>query len=146
MAIVKMKHLRLLALRADREELLKKLQHLGCVEISEPEPEEDDPAWTALARPESGALGTARERRAKALEALEVLKKYAPEKGKGLSARPRITEGELFDDAAYDRAAETAQTICAAEREDVYKRQILDYYFSAKDTMDAAPVENTLTR
>lgn len=112
-----MKHLRLMALRADREELLKKLQHLGCVEISEPEPEEDDPAWTALVRPESGALGTARDRQAKALEALEVLKKYAPEKGKGLSARPRITEGELFDDAAYDRAAETAQTICAAERE-----------------------------
>ena len=24
--------------------------------------------------------------------------------------------------------------------------EILDYYFSAKDTMDAAPVENTLTR
>lgn len=40
MAIIKMKRLRLLALRSDREELLHTLQRLGCVEISEP-PEAD---------------------------------------------------------------------------------------------------------
>ena len=33
MAIIKMKRLRLLALRSDREELLHTLQRLGCVEI-----------------------------------------------------------------------------------------------------------------
>ena len=36
MAIVKMKRLRLLAPRPDREELLRALQSLGCVEIREP--------------------------------------------------------------------------------------------------------------
>ena len=37
MSIVKMKHLRLFAMDADREELLRQLQHLGCVEIREPD-------------------------------------------------------------------------------------------------------------
>ena len=36
MAIVKMKKIRLLALRSERDELLKELMLLGCVEISEP--------------------------------------------------------------------------------------------------------------
>ena len=33
MAIVKMKHLRMVAMTSDREELLRRLQHAGCVEI-----------------------------------------------------------------------------------------------------------------
>ena len=37
MAIVKMKRLQLLALRPDREALLRRLQSLGCVEIREPD-------------------------------------------------------------------------------------------------------------
>lgn len=37
MAIVKMKHLRLVAMTDDREKLLKLLQHMGCVEVTEPE-------------------------------------------------------------------------------------------------------------
>ena len=36
MAIVKMKRLRLAAMTGDREELLRLLQSMGCVEISEP--------------------------------------------------------------------------------------------------------------
>ena len=37
MAIVKMKHLHLLALAKEHDAILRKLQHMGCVEISEPE-------------------------------------------------------------------------------------------------------------
>ena len=36
MTIVKMKRLRLLAMRGDREGLLRALQTLGCVELQEP--------------------------------------------------------------------------------------------------------------
>lgn len=51
MAIVKMKKLRVVAMAASREELLRGLQHLGCVEISEPENiTASDPAWAALVR------------------------------------------------------------------------------------------------
>ena len=37
MSIVKMKRLRLLSLASQREELLARLQHAGCVEVLEPD-------------------------------------------------------------------------------------------------------------
>ena len=43
MAIVAMRHLRLIGLQSEREEILQKLQHLGCLEVIEPVLEEDDP-------------------------------------------------------------------------------------------------------
>ena len=43
MAIVAMRHLRLIGLQSEREEMLRRLQHLGCLEITEPEPAADDP-------------------------------------------------------------------------------------------------------
>ena len=46
MAIVKMKHLRLMAMQRDREELLYLLQRMGCVEIDEPIVDEADPEWS----------------------------------------------------------------------------------------------------
>ena len=52
MAIVKMKRLRLLGMRPDREELLSTLQRLGCVEVNEPDLDLSDPEWAALARPD----------------------------------------------------------------------------------------------
>ena len=42
MAIVKMKHLRLVAMAEDREAMLRLLQHLGCVEVDEVSFAEDD--------------------------------------------------------------------------------------------------------
>ncbi|UQT49146.1 hypothetical protein M5E87_04025 [Flavonifractor plautii] len=36
MSIVKMKRLRLIGMQAERESLLRLLQHMGCVEIDEP--------------------------------------------------------------------------------------------------------------
>ena len=43
MAIVKMKHLRLVAMGSDREDLLHLLQSMGCVEIDEPSVDPSDP-------------------------------------------------------------------------------------------------------
>ena len=43
MAIVKMKRLRLVAMGSDREELLRLLQRMGCVEIDEPSVDQADP-------------------------------------------------------------------------------------------------------
>ncbi len=117
MAIVKMKRLRLIALRADREELLKRLQDLGCVEIDEPEDTGDDPAWAALARPSDEALGEARERQSRVSEALEALKQYAPEKGGGFSPRPEVTRKQFLDREAYDRALRDAGALCDARRD-----------------------------
>lgn len=117
MAIVKMKRLRLIALRADREELLKRLQDLGCVEIDEPQNTGDDPAWVSLARPSDQALGEAKERQSRVAEALEALQQYAPEKGSGLSPRPEVSRIQFLDRKTYDRALTDAAALCGARRD-----------------------------
>ena len=112
MSIVKMKRLRLFGMRSDREALFRELQHLGCVEIDEPQVDGEDALWASLSRPDDRALNQAREESALMLSSLEILKEYAPEKG-GLAgllkARPVVSEQELFDDAAYAAALETAR-------------------------------------
>ena len=63
MAIVAMRHLRLIGLQSEREEILQKLQHLGCLEVIEPVLEEDDPLLQQLHVPVVPVLGKAREQR-----------------------------------------------------------------------------------
>ena len=104
MAIVKMKGLRLLAMRSDREALLELLQGMGCVEIDEPD--QDPQTWQGLlsqlgnqtlSRPDGQALSQAREDLQAAQRALAVLKRHG-DKGRGLLApRPRLTRQQLVD-------------------------------------------------
>ena len=117
MAIVKMKRLRLIGLLPDRDGLLRQLQHLGCVELSEPEPDPDNPIRETLARPDGQALARAAERHSTLNSALEVLKKYAPARGGLLAARPTLTEGELFDDEVYAGGLAAADELLAGQRE-----------------------------
>ena len=117
MAIVKMKRLRLIGLLPDRDGLLRQLQHLGCVELSEPAAEPEDPVWSQLARPEGRGLALAAERHSTLNSALEVLKKYAPAKGGLLTARPTLTEGELFDDGVYANGLAAADELLGGQRE-----------------------------
>lgn len=112
-----MKRLRLIALRTDREELLRRLQDLGCVEIDEQQDTEDDPAWAFLAHPSNEALGAAKERQSRVAEALEVLDRYAPGKGGGFSPRPEVGRKEFLDREAYDRALREAEALCEARRD-----------------------------
>ena len=98
MAIVKMKRLRMMAMTADREVLLRRLQHMGCVEIVQPETDPDDPLWTGLTRPETAGLAAAHEEKNQAERALEVLKRYkALPKSGFLAPKPGVQEGDLFD-------------------------------------------------
>ncbi len=116
MAIVKMKRLRLLGLRSDRERLLRPLQSLGCVEFSEPAIDLSDPAWAALAKPEGAGLSKAKEQYQQLDSALDVLRKYVPTKDGLLSARPTLTEAQLFDDSVYTDGLAAAWDITNAER------------------------------
>ncbi|MEO2800029.1 V-type ATP synthase subunit I, partial [Flavonifractor plautii] len=117
MSIVKMKRLRLIGMQAERESLLRLLQHMGCVEIDEPPHLGDDPEWAALTRPDPGALNAARDARARVEGALKTLKKYGPkQKGGLLKPRPVVTEGELFDDAAYEAGLADAGRLGELER------------------------------
>lgn len=117
MAIVKMKRLRLLGLRSDRERLLRPLQSLGCVDIREPAIDLSDPAWSALAKPEGAGLAKAKEEAQLIDAALEVLRKYAPAKDGLLAARPTMTEQQLFDDKVYADGLAAAGQVTDGERE-----------------------------
>ena len=113
MAIVKMKRLRVIALAAQRDELLQRLLHAGCVEVTEPQAELSDPEWTALLKRDTSALSDVKARQNAVNSALEALQKYAPEK-KGLFIHRRsIREKEFMSDAAMNAALHSAGEINA---------------------------------
>lgn len=118
MSIVKMKRLRLIGLKTERETLLRLLQQMGCVEFDEPLGKLTDPAWSGLTtRPDATALGAAREQSATIESALKTIKRYSPkQKGGFLSRRPEISAAKLFDDNHYRGALDCAEQLGALER------------------------------
>ena len=117
MAIVKMKRLRMVAMAADREALLRKLQHMGCVEIVQPEADPDDPLWACLTHSETGGLSAAHEEKNQAERALEVLKRYkALPKSGFLDPKPSVGEGELFDETGARAARDIAGQVNGLDR------------------------------
>ena len=111
MAIVKMKHLRLVAMQEDREEILHLLQRMGCVEIDEPRVDGSEPVWADLTRPGGEGLSEARQRKSAGEQALAVLKRYAPEKGGLFRKRPVLTEEQLFQPQACAQAEQAVRAI-----------------------------------
>lgn len=113
MAIVKMKRLRVIALAAQRDELLQRLLHAGCVEVTEPQAELSDPEWTALLKRDTSALSDVKVRQNAVNSALEALQKYAPEKRGLFIHRRSIREKEFMSDAAMNAALHSAGEINA---------------------------------
>ena len=98
MAIVKMKKLRLLAMSADRQALLKELLLLGCVEVSEPAELPED-AYPALSRCDSAELSKVKSQHAELTNAVKLLDRYAPEKTGFLKPLPDADVKDLLDEA-----------------------------------------------
>ena len=117
MAIVKMKRLRLLGMRSDRESLLRLLQKMGCVEVGEPAIDLADPEWAALAKPDGRGLAGAKEQNTLLNNALSILKERAPAKEGLFRKRPELTEKDFFDEGAYESALTTARAVMEGERE-----------------------------
>ena len=117
MSIVTMKRLRLIALQSDREAIFKGLQRLGCVQVDEQPPDQTDPVWESLERPDDAALAQARQRRELGQQALELLKRYGGDKAGGLTPRPEVSLGQFFDDGAYAKAETAARELCAIQQE-----------------------------
>lgn len=92
MAIVHMKKLRLMVVRRQKDELLRDLMLLGCVQISEPDALLADAEAAAVLRQESGNVTEVRSEFTRLTAALKLLDKYAPVKSKLLSSRPEVTE------------------------------------------------------
>lgn len=117
MSIVAMKRLRLIALRQDREEILKALQRLGCVEVDEQQTSPDDPVWEGLTRPPEEGLAQLRERREQALQALTLLEQNGGEKTGFLSPRPAVAGRDFFDPDKDAGVGKTVEAVCRAKRE-----------------------------
>nr|WP_302648863.1 V-type ATP synthase subunit I [uncultured Dysosmobacter sp.] len=96
-----------------REELLKGLLHLGCVEISEPSEVLADPQWASLFQRSGSSLAERKGQLTDVNTALDAIKQYAKLKDGMFIKRHPITEAEFLDAGA----AEKAQAACDAVRE-----------------------------
>ena len=110
MAIVKMKKLRLMAVRSARDELLRELLRRGCVEVSEPA-ELQDEAFSSLLRRENGELMAARSQQQALQNALSILGRYAPAKSALLSPKPEVAGEKLLDEETFRLALDTAESL-----------------------------------
>ena len=111
MAILKMKKLRLLAVRADKEELLKELIRHGCVEFSELEGKVQGSEVEGILHRESADIASLKSRQSSLNHAIELLDRYAPKKGKMLSAKPELEDRVLLDDTGMSGAVKIAEAI-----------------------------------
>lgn len=111
MAIEKMKKLRLMAVRGQKEELLRELLLLGCVEVSEPESDALEPEVRDHLSKEGSELLRYRGEHSKLVQAVELLGKYAPAKKPLLSAKPETDSDAILDDSTLPQMLETADEI-----------------------------------
>ena len=111
MAIVKMKKLRVIAMADRRDELMKGLLRLGCVEISEPDDKLADPAWSALVQRSGSCLVTTKNEIGGVNTALEAIRKYGKVKDGLFVKRQEISEDAFYD--AKEQAHEISEKIGA---------------------------------
>ena len=108
MAIVKMKRLRLIALEHDRAALLRRLQTLGCLQLSEPGDETD---WKDVLRREETDVAR-RQGQLRLLEnALATLRRIAPEHTGLLTPRPAVAQREFLDESSLAASLALAQEV-----------------------------------
>ena len=124
MAILKMKRLRLMLVRSQKEELLKELARLGCVQVSEISQEVQEQESEGLVRREGSELSKLKTQQAALERAVELLKRYAPEKTPLLSAKPEVEGGVLLAEEGLDEALELAAAV--NEREDRIRRNLAE--------------------
>lgn len=115
MAIEKMKKLRLMAIRSQKEALMRDMMLLGCVEVTEPEQEMAEPEIAPMVKRESSDLTRYRAQHASLTHAVELLSKYAPVKTPLLSAKPEIDSSVFLDAATLEDTLSAAADIEAAE-------------------------------
>ena len=111
MAIVKMKKLCVMAMASQRQQLLRELLHLGCVEISEPDGKLADPAWSALLKRENSHLLDTKSEITDVNTALAAIKKYAQLKDGLFIQRHPISEAEFLGDETAARAKAACKRI-----------------------------------
>ncbi|MDR0491216.1 MAG: hypothetical protein LBH28_08250, partial [Oscillospiraceae bacterium] len=111
MAIVKMKKIRLLVSRADKEDVLRELMLLGRVEVSEPDVLLEDPELAAFVERENAELDRCRADYASLARALEVINEHVPIKTKMFAQRPEVTDSRKQKKKEAEKSLELAKTL-----------------------------------
>lgn len=117
MAIVRMKKIRLIALRSQKDELLSALMHLGCVEFSEPEASVSEREIFEMLKKEPSGLERHRCEQAELNRALDILEQYAPYKSRLFAVRPSITAKTLVDESQLAERLELVKSILTLDGE-----------------------------
>lgn len=115
MSIVKMKKLRVLAVKSQREALMRELMLLGCVEISQPEEMQGVEDIPQLERYSSDEIYDLREELRILNQAIYVLDMYAPEKRGMFTPRTAVAQAVLLDESNLKAAGEKARELVQAE-------------------------------
>ena len=111
MAILKMKKLRLMAVRSRKDELLRELILHGCVEFSELEDQIQGSDVESILSRESSDVATLKSQLTSLNHAIALLDTYAPKKGKLLSAKPELEDLAFLDDTGLSGALKFAGAI-----------------------------------
>ncbi|MDR0446693.1 MAG: V-type ATP synthase subunit I [Oscillospiraceae bacterium] len=134
MSIVKMKKLRVTAMKSQKEELLKSLLMLGCVEVSEPDGLLSDPEAAALMARETGELERLRGEHGTVARALGTLTRYAPVKTKMFPERENVSASDFLkrdDLPGCVELAERLDTLDSRIRRTVAEQARLDSQLEA---------------
>lgn len=115
MAIVRMKKLRLTGLRSQKDDMLRELMLIGCVEISEPAALLDDPEIAAVASRETSPLDKYRAENASLQRGLEVLRQYVPVKSSAFPRRPDVALRDFLSENDLDRCIGLAETLISCD-------------------------------
>ena len=116
MSIAKMKHISLLALSGEKESLLKDLQRLGAVEITETTTKLADTEWSELLHKDESNIMNVRGELNSLNSALGILKKYVPSKDGLFVLRSEITEADFMNDNFMEDILKKANDINDLER------------------------------
>ena len=100
-----------MVVRSRKDELLRELVRMGCVEFSEIGDEIQGSEVEALLSRENSRLMALKTRQAALNHAIALLDRYAPAKGKLLSAKPEFEDEVLLDDSGVEGSLKTADAI-----------------------------------
>lgn len=111
MAIVKMKRLKLAAVKSEREELLRELMLLGCVEITEPEPIPEDSEYAGILKMEAAGAYERKSDYEELCWGVSLLDRYVPQKSKLLSPRSCVKRDSVMDETNLYQYLEMAKRL-----------------------------------
>ena len=106
-----MKKLRVIAMADRREELLKGLLRLGCLEISEPDEKLSDPAWSGLLERGTSTLSATKTEMGDVNTALSAIKRYAQLKEGVFIKRHPISEKEFLGSGTVEQAKAVSEEV-----------------------------------